>query len=238
MQERTQLQKSMIRLLSFADLISISNAVCGALAILVLFTNIDFKIHISFSLILLGLLADGLDGIIARRTRKSNIGEFLEAMADMASMVIAPAVFIFFIYFSSEVISKDVFRQIYLFIALILFLFFGIVRLASFNIMKEKKTYVGLPASASAIILLILTYFEIDFIFILPAVIIVGAVMASNIVFPKPNALINAAALIFIILSIVFGKTYLGFAPFLLLIAIFAYVIGGSIYEKFLEKNR
>jgi len=95
-----------------------------------------------------------------------------------------------------------------------------------------------LPASASAIILLILTYFEIDFIFILPAVIIVGAVMASNIVFPKPNAPVNAAALVLIILSIVFGKTYFGFAPFLLLIAIFAYVIGGSIYEKFLEKNR
>ena len=232
------MQKSMIKLLSFADLISISNAVFGALAILVLFTNIDFKIHISFSLILLGLLADGLDGNIARRTRKSNIGEFLEAMADMTSMVIAPAVFIFFIYFSSEVISKDVFRQIYLVLALISFLFFGIVRLASFNIMKEKKTYVGLPASASAIILLILAYFEVDFIFILPAVIIIGAVMISDIVFPKPNALINASALILIILSIVFGKTYLGFAPFLLLIAILVYVISGSIYKNFLEKNR
>ena len=195
------MQKSMIKLLSFADLISISNAVFGALSILVLFTNIDLKIHISFSLILLGLLADGLDGIIARRTRKSNIGEYLEAMADMASMVIAPAVFIFFIYFSSEAISTDVFRQIYMLIALILFLFFGIVRLASFNIMKEKKTYVGLPASASAIILLIFAYFEVDFIFILPAVIIIGAVMVSDIIFPKPNILINAAALILIILS-------------------------------------
>jgi archaetidylserine synthase len=232
------LQKSMIKLLSFADLISISNAVFGALSILVLFTNIDLKIHISFSLILLGLLADGLDGIIARRTRKSNIGEYLEAMADMASMVIAPAVFIFFIYFSSEAIPTDVFRQIYMFIALILFLFFGIVRLASFNIMKEKKTYVGLPASASAIILLILAYFELDFIFILPAVIIIGAVMVSDIIFPKPNTLINVAALILIILSIVFGKTYFGFAPFLLLVAILVYVVGGSIYKKFLEKNR
>ena len=232
------MQKSMIKLLSFADLISISNAIFGALAILVLFTNLDLKTHISFSLILLGLLADGLDGVIARRTHKSKIGEFLEAMADMTSMVIAPAVFIFFIFFSSEVILKDVFRQIYMLIALILFLFFGIVRLACFNIMKEKKTYVGLPASASAIILLILAYFEIDFIFILPAVIIIGAVMVSDIIFPKPNTLINVAALILIILSIVFGKTYFGFAPFLLFVAILVYVIGGPIYKKFLEKNR
>lgn len=228
----------MIKLLSLADLISISNAVFGALSILVLYTNIDLKIHISFSLILLGLLADGLDGILARRTRKSGIGEYLEAMADMTSMVIAPAVFIFFIYFSSDDIPIDVFSKIYMLIALILFLFFGIVRLASFNIMKEKKTYVGLPASAGAIILLILAYFEIDFIFILPTVIIVGAVMASDIIFPKPNTLINAVALILIILSIVFGKTYLGFAPFLLLIAILVYVIGGPIYKKLLEKNR
>jgi CDP-diacylglycerol--serine O-phosphatidyltransferase len=227
----------MIKLLSFADLISISNAVFGALAIIVLFTDIDLKIHISFSFILLGLLADGLDGIIARRIRKSDIGEYLEAMADMANMVIAPAVFIYFIYFSSDVISTDIFRQSYIFIALILFLFFGIVRLASFSIMKEKKSYVGLPSPASAIILLILAYFEVEFIFILPAVIIVGALMASNIIFAKPNALINAAALILIILSIVFGKTYFGFAPFLLFVAILVYVIGGPIYKKFLEKN-
>ena len=73
----------MLKLLSLADFISISNAVFGILAIIVLFIDlidsIELRIHISFSLILIGLLADGLDGIIARKFGKSKIGDYLES---------------------------------------------------------------------------------------------------------------------------------------------------------------
>ena len=218
----------MIRVLSVADLISITNAIFGALAILVLFTNLEFKIHLSLSLILLGLLADGLDGIIARKFKKSEIGDYLEAMADMTSMVVAPAVFIFFLY--RDVLSSELLKQVFLFAALILFFSFGIIRLASFNIMKKKNIYFGLPASASAIILLILAYFEVDLVYILFATVVVGALMASDIVFPKPGKMVNAAALVLILLTIIFGKAYFGFAPLLLLFAILFYSAGGAIY--------
>lgn len=225
---RIALQRSMIRLLSVADLISITNAVFGAVAILVLFTKLEFKVHISLSLILLGLLADGLDGIIARKFKKSDVGDYLEAMADMTTMVVAPAVFIFFIYM--DVLSGEVLRQIFLFVALVLFFSFGIIRLASFNIMKKKNIYYGLPASASAIVLLIIAYFGVDLAYILFVTIVIGALMASDIVFPKPGTIINGAALVLILLTIIFGKTFFGFAPLLLLFAILFYMICGAIY--------
>ena len=155
------MQKSMIKLLSFADFISLTNALFGFFSILVLFSgffdDFNLKIHISFSFILLGLLADGLDGIIARRFSKSKIGEYLESMADMTTMVIAPSVFVYFVYINTSLVSGNIFRIIYLLFALLLFVFFGFVRLASFNVMKEKKLFVGLPASASTIIILILS---------------------------------------------------------------------------------
>jgi CDP-diacylglycerol--serine O-phosphatidyltransferase len=226
----------MIKLLSVADVISITNAVFGVLAILVLFTNLDFKIHLSLSLILLGLLADGLDGILARYVGKSDIGEYLESMADMTTMVVAPAVFIFFTYM--DVLTGEAIRQVFLFVALILFFSFGIVRLASFNIMKKKNIYVGLPASASAIILLILSFFEVELMLILFATVVIGALMASDILFLKPGKLINAAALVLILLTIAFGQSYYGFAPILLFCAIMIYTFGGPIYKKFLEKSR
>jgi len=47
--ERIILQKSMIRLLSVADLISITNAIFGAIAVLVLFTKLEFKMHVALS---------------------------------------------------------------------------------------------------------------------------------------------------------------------------------------------
>ena len=233
------MQKSMIKLLSVADLISIINAVFGFLAILFLFSDLipdEYRLRLSFSFILLALLADGLDGIVAHKIRKSEIGDYLESMADMTSMCIAVAVFIFFIY--SGDISSSMYRHVYLLSALVLFLFFGIVRLASFNAMKEKNFYVGLPASASAIILLILSYFKVEFVYILPAVIIIGAAMASNIVFPKPVMKVNAVAAVLIILTLILDKSFYSIAPWLLFVAILLYSIGGPIYDKFFVKRQ
>jgi CDP-diacylglycerol--serine O-phosphatidyltransferase len=229
----------MIKLLSVADLISIINAVFGFLAILFLFSDLipyEYRLRFSFSFILLALMTDGLDGIVARKIRKSEIGDYLESMADMTSMCIAVAVFIFFIYSSD--IGINLYRHVYLLTALVLFLFFGIVRLASFNVMKEKNFYVGLPASASAIILLILSYFKVEFVYILPAVIIIGAAMASNIIFPKPGMKVNAVAAILIILTLVLDKTYYGIAPWLLFVAILLYFISGPVYDKFFVKKQ
>jgi len=234
------LQKSMLRLLSVADIISILNAVFGIFAIIVLLLetlgDLELRIHLSFSLILLGLLADGLDGIVARKFGKSEIGEYLESMADMTSMVVAPAVFIFIVYM--DLLEEIIFRNAYLFVAIGLFLFFGIVRLASFTVMKEKKHYVGLPASASAIILLVLSYLKVDFIYILPTVVIIGALMASNIVFPKTSKKMNVVATILIFLTIIFAKSYYNFAPLLLLIGIFFYTFGGCFYVNFIRKRQ
>ena len=58
------MQKSMIRLLSVADAISITNAIFGVLAILFLFSGIGtcdyFRIRASFTFIFLALLADAV----------------------------------------------------------------------------------------------------------------------------------------------------------------------------------
>lgn len=227
----------MLRLVSFADLISISNAIFGFLSILVLISDVfpdEIRLRVSLSFIFLGLIADGMDGMVARRFKQSNIGEYLESMGDMTTLVIAPSVFIYFIY--SDYIIDSNFRFFYLFFALALFLFFGIIRLASFHIMKEKGFFVGLPASASTIILLIMAYFEVDFIFILPAVIIIGAFMASNIVFLKPSLKMNIIAGILILLTLVFDKSFYGFAPLVLFIAIIVYAFGGVFYINFFKK--
>jgi len=220
----------MIRLLSFADLISLTNALFGFFSILILFSSffddINLKLHLSFSFILLGLLADGLDGIVARRFGKSKIGEYLEAMADMTTLVIAPAVFVYFVYISSGLFIGTFERSVYLLFALVFFVFFGFIRLASFSILKEKKIFIGLPASAGTIIILILSYIKINYLVILPAVIIISAAMASTIEFPKPNIYVNSTATVLIFLCIILGRAFYNIAPLVLLLAILIYAIG------------
>jgi len=230
----------MIKLLSIADVISLTNAIFGVLAILFLFSSLgtceEFRLRASFSFILLALLADGLDGIVARKVGKSDIGEYLESMADMTSMVIAPAAFIYYVY--SESFGFLFYRHIYLLFALILFLSFGIIRLASFHLMKKEKYFIGLPASASTIILLIISFFKVEFIYILPAVVIIGAATVSDIKFPKPGIRINAIATVLIILTLIMYNSFQRIAPLLLLSAILIYAIGGPIYTKFLAKRK
>ena len=238
-QGKIPLQKSMIKFLSIADVISLTNAIFGFFAILFLISDlicVELRLRVSFSFILLALLADGLDGIVARKTGKSDIGEYLESMADMTSLVIAPAVFIYAIY--HDVVSGCIYYRSCLVVALIVFLSSSIIRLASFHIMKQSKFFVGLPASASTIILLILAFLKIEFVYILPVIIIISLAMVSNVRFPKPGYKVNGIAAILILLTLIMGKSYQGIAPLLLLTAILVYAIGGPIYTKFLAKRQ
>jgi len=231
-QERIQLQKSMIKLLSAADVVSLTNAFFGFLAILILFSNIipseDFRIRLSLSFILIAILIDGLDGIVARKIRKSELGDYMEALADMTSLGIAPSFFIYNIYSSS--VSYCVYYHSYLIIAILLFFMMNIIRLTSFHSMKSKDFFIGLPASASTIILLTLSFLEIEFLYILLVIVIISFALVSKIHFPKPGYKINAMAAILIILTLIFGKNYSGIAAIVLLLAIALYVIIGSIY--------
>ena len=221
------MQKSMIKLLSVADVISLTNAIFGFLAILMIFSH---EMRLAFSFILLALLADGLDGIIARKTRKGELGEYLEAMADMISLGLAPAFFVYNTYHS--VVSDHLYYHILLVVVLIIFLSLGIIRLASFHIIKEETFFVGLPASASTIFILILSFLSIEFMYILPFIVIVSIVMVSPIRFPKIGLKINAVAAVLILATLIFGSMYNNFAPLLLFSALAVYAILGPVYVR------
>ena len=222
---KAQLQKSMIKLLSLADCISLINAILGFLSIIMVCIG---EIRIAFSLILLAILADGLDGIIARKIRGSKIGEYVDSIADMISFGIAPSIFIYFIYY--DIVKVDIYENIILTVTIIIFLITVIIRLASFHIIKQRKVFIGMPSPACALVIIILSYFEIPLIYLILILLFVSFAMISNIRFPKPDYKIDGIAGILIILTIIMGKNFQAVMPLLLLIAISIYVIIGPIY--------
>ena len=234
-QGKAVLQKSMIKLLSIADYISISNAIFGFLAIIMIFQN---QIHYSFSFILLAMIADGVDGLVARKTKLSDLGEYMEAMGDMISLVIAPSLFVYQIYIKNIDISNNIYQYLILILILIIFLFCNILRLSSFHIMKKERVFNGLPASASSIIILILSYLMIDYIFLMIIIFIISLGLISNISFPKPNYIINLIAAILIIIVIIFGSQFNSLALIILLISVLIYIFIGPIYLYYKTKNQ
>ncbi|WP_049925757.1 protein sorting system archaetidylserine synthase [Halopiger goleimassiliensis] len=77
--------------LGVADAVTVSNAALGFVACVVAFVDIELAAR----LILLAAVADGLDGILARRYGGSDAGPYLDSLADVASFGVAPAVLAF-----------------------------------------------------------------------------------------------------------------------------------------------
>jgi len=73
-----------------ADAVTVGNAVLGFGAVAA--ALLDPSASARF--ILLAGVADGLDGVVARRTGSSPLGEYLDSLADVASFGVAPAMLV------------------------------------------------------------------------------------------------------------------------------------------------
>ena len=88
----------MLRSYTPADLLTIGNASCGTIAILLSLDYMAFGDHrrlwIAILLLPIALVCDVLDGYVARlnRTRPSLLGSDLDSLADVISFGVAPAV--------------------------------------------------------------------------------------------------------------------------------------------------
>jgi CDP-diacylglycerol--serine O-phosphatidyltransferase len=89
---------SMLRSYTVADLLTIGNAACGAIAIFLcldyLATDERRFLWIAFALLPAALAFDVLDGYVARlnKSRQSLLGADLDSLADIISFGVAPAV--------------------------------------------------------------------------------------------------------------------------------------------------
>jgi archaetidylserine synthase len=230
-QGRIPLQRSMIKLLSIADLVTLLNATLGFLAVLLVFSN---EFQLAASLILLGLLADGLDGMVARRLGHGKIGEFLEPLADMISLSVAPLALFYKMYYDAVVGQPSV--HLFLGCVLVFSLLCSLVRLSYFSLLKEKQFFVGLPTSASAMFVVLTSFLDLELWVPLVVIIVLSLLMVSSVRFPKPGVKVDAITGVFIIATILMDSMYSNIAPLLLLVALFVYILGGPVY-LFLKKS-
>jgi len=85
------MQPRFVGRLGLADVVTVANAALGFCAAVA--ATVDPGL--GARLILLAAVADGLDGILARRFGSTPIGEFVDSLADVASFCVAPAVFVY-----------------------------------------------------------------------------------------------------------------------------------------------
>ena len=85
------MQPRFVGRLGLADAVTVSNAALGFLAAVAA----TIEPALAARLLLLAAIADGLDGVIARKAGSTPAGEYLDSLADVASFAVAPAVLVF-----------------------------------------------------------------------------------------------------------------------------------------------
>ncbi|MEM4254714.1 MAG: CDP-alcohol phosphatidyltransferase family protein [Candidatus Norongarragalinales archaeon] len=141
--------------LHLKDLLSLANACSGFLAMAFFFL---FGYLSAFVMVLLAMLADFLDGKVARKQGKhDDFGVQLDSLADGVSFALAPAALVFFQHYPATA-----FAFFALLLAGLFYLSAGLVRLAEYNSQKEKGFYYGLPSPFAAFFVLLFGWIGVE----------------------------------------------------------------------------
>jgi CDP-diacylglycerol--serine O-phosphatidyltransferase len=166
--------------------------------------------------------------MVARRLGNGNLGEYLEPLADMISLSVAPLSLFYKMYYDTVVLQPSV--HLFLGVVLVFSLLCSIIRLSSFSLLKEKQFFIGLPTSASALFLVLMSYLIPEGWIVLAGIILLSVAMISPIRFPKPGLKVDLLTAVFIIATILLDSMYYNIAPLLLLGALLSYIILGPMY--------
>lgn len=130
--------------------LTLTNLLCGSIAITELLNERYASV---LGLVVMALLADFLDGFVARRLKvQSMIGKDLDSLADLVSFGLLPSLILFHL---AEQMAHSVWN--YLCFSGVIF---SAIRLARFNHdMRQSYYFIGLPTPANALLILSLLVF-------------------------------------------------------------------------------
>ncbi|WP_373034921.1 CDP-diacylglycerol--serine O-phosphatidyltransferase [Sulfurimonas sp.] len=193
-------------------------------------------------LIMLSLIFDGLDGRIARLTNScSKFGVEFDSLADMVAFGVAPAL-LMYLFVGQEFGRFGV-------VASALFVIFGAIRLARFNVMtmsSEPSVFIGVPIPAAAVFisLLVLLFQKYGFhddygIVIVLLSILVSILMVSNIRYPsfkKVDLSPKHAMKLFVVILFVFFFIFMfpieGFALMFIIYILYGLIRAAMLLPK------
>jgi CDP-diacylglycerol--serine O-phosphatidyltransferase len=150
--------------MKFKDYLTLLNGLSGFFGIVLALQHNE----LAFLYIAPALIFDFLDGRFARSSKSDVFGKEFDSVSDVVSFIIAPVVLILAFGFNA-----------FVFIASAFYVCCGLVRLARFNIQKEKGVFFGLPSPAAALIVLAVFLLNSTLLTIV-ALLVIGFLMVSS----------------------------------------------------------
>ncbi len=136
------------------NVITLLNLLFGCMAVVAVF---NAKLELAAVFVLLSLLADFLDGFVARALKaNSDIGKQLDSLADMVSFGLVPGIVLYTVFYMGSSAS-DADENLLLAgrYFMLLVTLFSALRLAKFNIDARQTSYfIGLPTPANTLMIM------------------------------------------------------------------------------------
>jgi len=172
--------------LGVADAVTLANAALGVVAMT---AAVFGRPTAAARLILLAAVADGLDGIVARARGSTEVGPYLDSMADIVSFGTAPALFVFAAARDGWALSEPSLYALATGIAAV-FVVFSLVRTALYTVyVGEDETRPGIQNTLAASIL---AAGYLAGATVVPVVLAVSAVVSVLMVAPVPYPKLRA----------------------------------------------
>ncbi|KAA0001404.1 MAG: hypothetical protein FE046_02155 [Thermoplasmata archaeon] len=213
--------ENILRKLSPADSFTILNGIFGLFSI---FLILGGEAHYSFIFILLAVLADGMDGVVARK-HGGYLGRYIDEFADIVSFCVAPCIFAYARY--------DIQIDVMFFAAASLYLIGGILHLINYHF-SSGDYFMGITTPAAAIILVSTSYLLFPLWSVLLGMVFLAVIMLAPLSYPRIERLFAIAACI-IIFSAMTGR---GEFILLLLVSTILYAVLGPVYMKLTGNKR
>ncbi|QIB73749.1 phosphatidylcholine/phosphatidylserine synthase [Halogeometricum borinquense] len=169
--------------MGLADAVTVANAALGFFAAVAATVSITLAAR----LILLAAIADALDGVIARRRGGTAVGEYLDALADVASFGVAPALLV---AIAVQEAWSDPVRVGIALVGTALFVAAAVTRLGLYTAYDSDLAETeGVQTTLAATILSagVLAGFS-DPIVLVPLVYLLAALMVTTITYPDLHA--------------------------------------------------
>ena len=215
------IEKYILKKLSPADSFTIMNGICGLFSI---FFILEGEKHVSMIFILLAVLADGMDGIMARRYG-GYLGRYMDEFSDIVSFLIAPILFVYVVY---DVTISPIFL-----FSSALFLITGMLHLVAYHLGK-KNFFIGITTPASAIILVTISYLSFPPYSIIFSMLLLSILMISPLPYPRIEKHFAIIAAIIIIFAMSGIKEFV----VILLLSTALYAAAGPFYLKIRDSSR
>ncbi|MFW6384650.1 MAG: protein sorting system archaetidylserine synthase [Halodesulfurarchaeum sp.] len=220
--------------LGLADWFTTLNAALGFVAVVVATVDVQLGARI----VLLAAIADGLDGILARIYGGTEVGPYLDSLADVASFCVAPAVIVVAAVHKAGLFSASLYCYVPVAIGAA-FVSMGVLRLAMYTAYDTDDSYTrGVPSTLAATILAVAALAGLGAEVLFVAMVAFTVLMVTRI--PYPDLRIRDALVMGLVqaLAVALPELWSALFPRVLLVWAIGYLVLGPWFYRRAEGKR